>query len=251
VVGGAGEPTRADLEGRATEAGGTGVAPRLRPDAARHVETLSPAANAGSDADAKDGWAAYQRGDLESARGSLGRAASRAAAPPWVFYALGQSQYALRQYTEAAVAWERVRSTTPEFKPVYFDLVDAYLQIKDYDKATRVLRDGDRRWRHDTELLNALGVVQVTRGALDDAVKSFDEAVASNAADAVSYFNLAKACELRYWKFRRFVSQTRQWIANGNDRNRAIDNYKKYLELGGPLETAARDGLARLNWTAP
>src|SRR6185295_6536309 len=167
------------------------------------------------------------------------------------FYALGQSQYALRQYKDAADAWERVRTTTPEFKPVYFDLVDAYLQLKDYDKGTRVLRDGERRWRGDAELLNALGVVQVTRGALDDAVHSFEEATKSDPADAVGYFNLGTACELRYWKLRRYVSQTRQWMANGNDRNKAIDNYKRYLELGGPLENAARDGLSRLDWTAP
>jgi VWFA-related protein len=252
----------AKAEGRAAESSTAAIVPRLRPDAAKHVATLSPLSvgteeerrgdgAATQDADAIEGWAAYQRGDVESARASLSRAVSRPAAHPWVFYALGQSDYALGHFADAATAWERVRSAAPDFKPVYFDLVDGYLQLKEYDKATRVLRDGDRRWRRDTELLNALGVVQVTRGALDDAVKSFEEAAGSNPADAVSYFNLAKACELRYWKFRRFVSQTRQWIANGNDRNRAIDNYRKYLELGGPLEAAAREGLARLNWTAP
>jgi len=227
------------------------VVPRLRPDATRHIETLAPTRKDEADADAAAGWAAYQRGDLESASASLGRAAGRSAAHPWVFYALGQSQYALRQYSEAASAWERVRSTTPEFKPVYFDLVDAYLQLKDYDKATRVLRDGEKRFRRDSELFNALGVVQVARGALDDAVHSFEEAVASAPDDAVAYFNLAKACELRYWKYRRFVSQTRQWIANGNDRNKAIDNYNRYLAIGGPLENAAREGLTRLNWSNP
>jgi tetratricopeptide (TPR) repeat protein len=114
-----------------------------------------------------------------------------------------------------------------------------------------VLRDGEKRWRRDNELLNALGVVQVARGALDDAVQSFEEAVKSAPADPVGYFNLGKACELRYWKFRRYVSQTRQWMANGNDRNKAIDNYKRYLEIGGPLENAARDGLTRLDWSKP
>jgi VWFA-related protein len=260
-------------DGRAAGATATIVA-RSRPDAVKHVATLSPlsvgteegrrrdgagtepgrsrdGAGTEGNTDAIEGWAAYQRGDLESARASLSHAAAQPTAHAWVFYALGQSDYALGHYANAATAWERVRFAAPDFKPVYFDLVDGYLQLKEYDKATRVLRDGERRWRHDTEVLNALGVVQVARGALDDAVKSFEEAVGSNAADALSYFNLAKACELRYWKYRRFVSQTRQWIANGSDRNRAIDNYKKYLELGGPLEAAAREGLARLDWAAP
>jgi tetratricopeptide (TPR) repeat protein len=215
------------------------------------VETLSPARAGETDTDAAAGWAAYQRGDVAAAQTSFLRAAARATAHPWVFYALGQSQYALGRFADASGSWERVRSTTPEFKPVYFDLVDAYLQLKDYDKATRVLRDGEKRWRRDSELLNALGVVQVARGALDDAVQSFEEAVKSAPADPVGYFNLGKACELRYWKFRRYVSQTRQWMANGNDRSKAIDNYKRYLEIGGPLENAARDGLARLDWNAP
>jgi len=225
------------------------VVPRTRPDASKHVETLAPAG--GGDADAAAGWSAYQRGDVAAAQTSLLRAAARSTAPPWVSYALGQSQYALQQFSDASASWERVRSLVPEFKPVYFDLVDAYLQLKDYDKAMRVLRDGEKRWRRDAELLNALGVVQVTRGALDDAVQSFEEAVKSAPADPVGYFNLGKACELRYWKFRRYVSQTRQWMANGSDRNKAIDNYKRYLEIGGPLENAARDGLSRLDWSTP
>ena len=237
----AGEPARAEAADM--------VVPRPRPDAGKHIETLAP--TSGGDADAAAGWAAYQRGDVAAAQTSLLRAAARSTAHPWVFYALGQSQYALQRFSDASGAWERVRSATPEFKPVYFDLVDAYLQLKDYDKATRVLRDGEKRWRRDTELLNALGVVQVARGALDDAVQSFEEAVKSAPADPVGYFNLGKACELRYWKFRRYVSQTRQWMANGNDRSKAIDNYKRYLEIGGPLENAARDGLARLDWNAP
>jgi hypothetical protein len=82
-------------------------------------------------------------------------------------------------------------------------------------------------------------------------VHSFEEAVASAPNDAVAYFNLAKAYELKYWKYRRFVSQTRQWIANGNDRNKAIDNYNRYLAIGGPLENSAREGLTRLNWSNP
>ena len=221
---------------------------RLRPDAATHVEALGK--DLASDGDATSGWAAYQRGDLETARTELSKAAAHGSAHPWVFYALGQSQYALTQYREAAGSWEHVRSTTPEFKPVYFDLVDAYLQLKEYDKAVRLMRDADRRWKHDSETLNALGVVQVARGSLDDAVQSFTQATAAAPAEGTGYFNLAKAIELRYWKNRRFVHQTQQWMANGNDRTAAIANYKRYLEIGGSLETAARNGLARLEWAS-
>jgi tetratricopeptide (TPR) repeat protein len=219
---------------------------RLRPDVAKHVDTLEPVS--ARDADAEAGWEAYKRGDLETARHTLGTAASKRTAAPWVHYALGQSAYALKQYADAASAWEKVRSTTPEFEPVYFDLVDAYLQMKDTDKAIRLLRDGAQRWPHDAEIFNALGVVQVSRKAYDDAVSSFEKAIAAAPNDGVGYFNVAKAHELRYLSSRRYVQQTRSWVSNDADRDAAIAHYKRYLEIGGTFENSARDGLARLGW---
>ena len=147
------------------------------------------------------------------------------------------------------VAWERVRRTTPEFEPVYFDLVDGYLQQKDYDKAIRVMRDAKDRWPRDPEVLQALGVAQVWRGALDDAVESFGQAVALSPDEGVAHFNLGKAFELRYRASRRYVQQLRAWVANDNDRAKAIASYQRYLTMGGPFENAAREGLSRLEWT--
>jgi tetratricopeptide (TPR) repeat protein len=227
-------------------AGASSVGVRLRPDASKHVEAL--AANESADANAQAGWSAYQRGDVESARKSLALAAASPAAHPWVHYALGQASYALNKYQEAAGEWEKVRSSAPDFEPVYFDLVDAYLQIRDQDKATRILRAAQERWPDDAEVDNALGVVQVTRGALDDAVKSFAKAIAVAPKEATGYFNLAKALELRYHKTRRYVQQTRTWVANKSDLENAIANYKRYLEIGGPLAESAQEGLARLGW---
>jgi len=229
------------VEGRTAER----PAIRVRPNVEEHVRTLAPMAH---DPDADAGWDAYKRGDVESARRLLSTASSRPAAAPWVYYALGQSAYALRDFSEAIAAWEHVHSSTPEFEPVYFDLVDGYLQVKDYDRATRTLHDAEKRWPTDAEVLNALGVVQVARGALDDAVGSFERAIAAAPKEAVGYFNLAKAAELRYWKNRRYNNRTGQWIANDGDRRRAIDNYTKYLSIGGPLENSVRDALSRLNW---
>jgi tetratricopeptide (TPR) repeat protein len=221
---------------------------RVRPDVEQHVASLGPQAH---DPEADAGWDAYKRGDVDAAQRSLSVAVTRPGAAAWMHYALGQSEYALRHFPQAVAAWEKVRTSVPEFEPVYFDLVDGYLQQKEYDKATRVLRDAQKHWPADAEVLNALGVVQVARGSLDDAVESFERAVAAAPSDAVGYFNLGKAAELRYWKSRRYVTQTRQWIANERDRTKAIDNYKRYLALGGPLESAARDGLSRLNWSSP
>lgn len=220
---------------------------RVRPDADAHARTLANTASA-ADADAAAGWDAYQRGDVETARVKLAAAAGRPAASTWVHYALGMASYALRQYREAATAWERVRAGAPDFEPVYFDLVDAYLQMREHDQAIRTARGGMDRWPRDPELVNALGVVQTVRGALDDAVKSFQSAVAIAPQDATGYFNLGKAMELRYSRSRRYVQQLRSWVSNEHDRNAAIDNYQRYLDLGGAYADAARAGLERLKW---
>ena len=206
-----------------------------------------PGTNA-ADAAAAAGWEAYQRGNVEAARAGLASAAAAPDARPWVHYALGQSEYALRDWSGAIASWERVRASTPEFEPVYFDLVDGYLQTRDYDKATRVLRAASDRWPSDHEVWSALGVVQVLRGALDDAVKSFDRAIAVAPSDATGYFNLAKTLELRFRKGRRFIRQTGTWVENNADKQSAIANYRRYLEIGGPLENSAREGLSRLGW---
>ncbi len=211
------------------------------------METL--ANNVSAAGAATKGWDAYQRGDLESARASLAIAAADGSSRPWVHYALGQAQYGLRDYPGAVAAWERVRATAPEFEPVYFDLVDGYLQQKEYDKAIRVMRDARQRWPRDPEVLEALGVAQIWRGVPDDAVGSFEQAIALAPTDATGYFNLAKALELRYRASRRYVQQLRSWVANEKDRTQAIANYQRYLSIGGPFDNASREGLIRLGWT--
>jgi tetratricopeptide (TPR) repeat protein len=216
----------------------------IRPDASKHVDALAGGA---ADTDATAGWTAYQQGDLESARTALTAAAARPGARPWVQYALGQSQYALRDYPSAVASWEHVRSSAPDFEPVYFDLVDGYIQVKDPDKAIRVLRDAKRRWTKDSEVDNALGVVQAARGSLDDAVQSFAEAVAAAPQEAIGYFNLAKTFELRYRRNTQRARVARQAVRT-SDRDKAVANYKRYLEIGGPLADSAREGLARLGW---
>jgi tetratricopeptide (TPR) repeat protein len=218
----------------------------LRPSAGAHVTEL--AADRARDADAAAGWDAYQRGDLETARASLSVVAAHASAHPWVHYALGQASYALARHSEAVAAWETVRAAAPDFEPVYFDLVDGYMQAKEYDQAIRVLRDAKQRWPRDPEVLNALGVVQTTRGALDDAIRSFEEAATVAPNEATSYFNLGRAFEMRYARTRRWVQQLRQWVANEADRKAAIDHYERYLTFGGPYADSARQGVTRLKF---
>jgi tetratricopeptide (TPR) repeat protein len=221
----------------------------MRPDAGKHLDLLDLLmGDEKADQAATGGWEAYQRGDVASARASLAAAAASPAARPWVHYALGMSEYALGDFRASVAEWETVRHGALEFEPVYFDLVDGYLQLKDYDQAVRVLRAARERWPRDVEIFNALGVVQTARGVLDDAIKSFQEAIATAPQEATSYFNLGRAMEIRYVRSRRYVQQLRSWVANEQDRTGALEHYRKYLELGGPFASDAQEGIRRLSW---
>ena len=194
------------------------------------------------------GWAAYEKGDVESAARDLGEAARARDARPWVFYALGLSQFALRQHHEAAQAWERVRHDVPEFEPIYFSLAEAYTLQHDEETAIKVLREAERRWPADAEVSNAIGVIQVRRGALDAAIDSFERATTTAPTDALGYFNLARTHQMRLLKLQRYDPQMQKWIGGDEDRRRAIASFQKYLQLGGPYERQAREALAALAW---
>ena len=126
--------------------------------------------------------------------------------------------------------------------------MDGYVQLKESDKAIRLLRDGSLRWPGDPEIFNALGVVQAARGALDDAIGSFRKGLEADPSEPTTYFNLGKAIEMRYFARRRYYQPTRRWIANEQDRNDAVENYRRYLATGGPYSQQAREGLTRLEW---
>ena len=197
---------------------------------------------------AERGWAAYERGDVETAARELGNAATAPDARPWVVYALGLSQFALRQHRDAAQSWERVRRLVPDFEPVYFNLADAYGVQREDGMALSVLRDAEARWPKDPEVANAIGVIHVRRGALDTAIESFARATSVDASDALGYFNLARAHQMRLLKSQRYDRQMERWIGGDEDRRRAIANFEKYLQLGGPYDRQAREALASLSW---
>jgi VWFA-related protein len=220
------------------------VAPSAAP-----LARLAPTGPSASDSEAaRSGWSAYQRGDLETAAQDLTKAAADPAAHPWVFYALGMSQYALQRYRAAADAWERVRREAAEFEPVYFSLADAYGMQHDESQAIRILREAEKRWPNDPEVANAIGVFDVRRGALDAAIESFQRAVVVAPKDPLGYFNLARTLQMRMAKFQRYDPQTQKWVGGNEDRRRARENFQKYLELGGPYEQQVREALASLAW---
>src|SRR5207247_368985 len=81
-------------------------------------------------------------------------------------------------------------------------------------RAIRVMRDARERWPRDPEVYEALGVSQIWRGAYDDAIASFQQAVALVPNEGLGYFNLGKAYELKYRNSRRYVQQLRTWYSD-------------------------------------
>jgi tetratricopeptide (TPR) repeat protein len=224
---------------------------RLRPDADRRVEELSRGEMATADTHAKRGWEAYQRGDVEAAIGPLTESAAQSGVRPWVLYTLGLSQMALGRTQDAATSWEQVRNAAPEFAPVYIDLAETYVQLSEVTKALAVLREAEKRWPRDPEPHNAVGVIHVRRGALDEAIEAFAKAAAAAPGEPLAYFNLGRAYELRFARGQRYVSSQRRWTASEDDRNKATENYQQYVRLGGPYVRLANEALGRLAWQKP
>jgi len=198
---------------------------------------------------AREGWNLYAAGKVEEARDKLA-AASAGGAGVWTDYALALAEFTLSHPEEAARIWQRVRTAQPDYEPVYFDLADAYLQMGRSSDALSVLRDAARRWPSDSETHNAVGVVLISRGALDDAIDSFSKATTVAPNDGLGFFNLARGHHLRYQQRLRATgtSATAARALGENDRQKAIAAYKTCLTLGGSFEKDARDALALLEW---
>jgi tetratricopeptide (TPR) repeat protein len=210
---------------------------------------LSVGATATNSGAAEAGWAAYERGDVETAAHELTKAAAAPDAQAWVHYVLGMSHLALQRYRDASQSWERVRQMAPQFEPVYFNLADAYLGQKEEGTAIKVLRDAEQRWPADAEIANAIGVIQVRRGALDSAIESFTHATTLSPSDGLGYFNLGRAHQMRLLKRQRYNPQAQRWLGGEDDKRKAIANFQKYIELGGPYVQQAQDALKALGWS--
>jgi VWFA-related protein len=194
------------------------------------------------------GWAAYQKGDVEGAVHYLGEAARSPDAHPWVQYALGLAHLALQQYPDAVKAWEHVRHDVPTFEPVYFNLADGYMLQKDEPAALKVLRDAEQRWPQDPEIYNAMGVLQIRRGAVDSAIESFEKATSVAPKDGLGFFNLGRAYQMRALKAARYDSARERWVGGEGDAKKAADAFNTYIAIGGPFVQQAKEALQVLAW---
>lgn len=233
---------------------------RLRPDTETRVNALSSrdAALARPPADARaeeashlarSGWEAYQRGDVEKALADLSKAAAQPRARPWVLYALGMSQVAMGRANDAIASWERVRQAAPDFEPVYMDLADTYSQVAEISRSLAVLREAEKRWPKSAAVQSAIGVIQVSRGALDEGITHLTEAAAAAPDDPLMHLNLGRAYYMRFHRGRRYVTSQRRWVAPEGDRKKAAEAFQRCIALGGPYAQQARDALSVLEWS--
>ena len=221
---------------------------RLRPDSEERIRALSARGGTAGSEFATRGWDAYQRGDVETALSAFTQAAARGDVRPWVLYATGLSQAALGRGAEAIGSWERVRQAAPDFEPVYMDIADTYAQSGDLTRALAVLRDAEKRWPTDGDVLSAIGVIHVRRGALDDGIASLVKAADAKPDDPLAYLNLGRAYELRFHRGRRYVASQRRWVAPEDDRTKAAQAYERCIKLGGPYAIKAAEALSMLQW---
>ena len=222
---------------------------RLRPDREERIRALSERDNADVEGLAKQGWEAYQRGDLESARTAFVKAAAQPETKAWVLYALGMSQAGLGQVDEAIAAWEKVRRAVPDFQPVYMDLADTYAAKSDLTTALSIVRDAEKRWPNSPEVHSAIGVIHVRRGALDDGIESLTKVTQLTPDDALAFLNLGRAYALRFNRGRRYVTSQRRWVAPEGDRTKAIEAFRHCVKLGGPYAARASQELSILEWS--
>lgn len=206
---------------------------------------------------ARRAWGFYEQGNLEAAATAFKDAVRERHVRPWVHYAYGLTEYGLSDFHEAIHQWKQVRKAVPTFEPVYLDLADGYLRAGLRHKALKMLHTAAKRWPHDPQPFDAMGVAQVQMHKLDDAERSFKHALGAAPDDGLAYFNLGKVYELRYIKSRgyrlimgRYIKPPRKKIKPGKDSYRlaAITAFKHYLKIGGPFASEAQNELIRLEY---
>jgi hypothetical protein len=81
----------------------------------------------------------------------------------------------------------------------------------------------------------------------------FGEAIALTPKETISYFNLAKALEMRYFQKRKHLEML-GWATGAReerDRQSALATYQRYLDIGGSYGDLAHEGIARLRAVGP
>lgn len=129
------------------------------------------------------------------------------------------------------------RKSLPSSYEVFLSLVDAYLKTGHYDEVIRTIKEGNLfQMEHDPEIWNCLGLAYTKKGDFHEAIKAYDMALSLHSRYPVVYHNLATV-------YYSLFSRSR----DGNDYQRAVDNFKKAIELD-PLHASPYNGLGIIYW---
>ncbi len=130
-----------------------------------------------------DGLARYARGDLEGAAKSF-REVNRLERDflPSAFY-LGACYAAGGKDSEAAGAWQMSLITQGEAPFIYTLLGDAFVRLREFDKALDTLRDASSLWPGNEQVQLRLGTAYALAGKPVDAVRALDPYLAQHPED--------------------------------------------------------------------
>ncbi len=105
---------------------------------------------------------------------------------------LGQIQYALREYHEAAGHFMVARRIRPRHAPTLLRLASCFFHLGDYPRAARVLEHAIGRDPRRLQLYTLLGVVYLASRDRGAALQAFRHAEQLNPGDALTrrYLNL-------------------------------------------------------------
>jgi hypothetical protein len=98
-------------------------------------------------------------------------------------------------------------------------------------------------------VLDAIGVMQIRRGALDAAIDSFDRARKSPPSTVSATSTWAARCRCACSSHSATIRSLQRWVGGDADRKRAARAIQTYLEIGGQYERQAREALVALGWS--
>jgi tetratricopeptide (TPR) repeat protein len=191
-------------------------------------------------AQARLGWNAYQAGDTQRATSILSAPAQHPSAPAWVHYVLGWARFAEGDIDGARGAWTRVQAMVPDFEEVYFDLADCDLRQHRPAESLAVLDKALRFRPENSDILNAIGVVETSLRQFDNAIAAFERALRTEPAGVTSRYNLARALELRYTS-----ALGRGERPPAADLERAAAEFRRVVDAHSAHADDAGDGMRR------
>ena len=145
-----------------------------------------------------EGFAAYARGDNETAVKAFEAALQKAPELPEVHVNLALAYLRVGRKAEGVAALEKAAQLAPDQPRTLFQLGGAYVEMQDLDKAIAAFEKGLAKQPDLTDTLAyeatiALGAVYFAKGDNDKSIAQFEKALAAKPGAAVPTLGMAKA----------------------------------------------------------